>query len=304
MDIDCCKNVRISNCSVNSPWDDGICPKSSFALGYARITENVTITNCFVTGMYETGGMISGTYKLLTDESAPGRRLPYNGRIKCGTESNGGFRNITISNCVFERSRGFALQSMDGAQIEDITITNITMRNASNSPFFIRLGGRMRGPGGVPIGTIRRVRISNFTSHDAMTRNGCMIQGFPGHAVEDISLSDIYCHQIGGVPAFNGFPPEVDPKLPEPGSFPSQPAHGLFIRHAKNIETANLEFAVAAADSRPAVWMQDVQGADFFRLKIPTRSPAFDLHEVSGFRVFGTKTIRDVSHDEVISTTL
>jgi polygalacturonase len=35
MDIDCCQNVRVSNCTVNSPWDDGICPKSSFALGYA-----------------------------------------------------------------------------------------------------------------------------------------------------------------------------------------------------------------------------------------------------------------------------
>ncbi|HEV2499966.1 MAG TPA: glycosyl hydrolase family 28-related protein, partial [Terriglobia bacterium] len=36
MDIDCCHNVRVSNCTVNSPWDDGICPKSSYALGYAR----------------------------------------------------------------------------------------------------------------------------------------------------------------------------------------------------------------------------------------------------------------------------
>ena len=50
MDIDCCRNVRVSNCSVNSPWDDGICLKSSFALGYARATEMVTITNCLVGG--------------------------------------------------------------------------------------------------------------------------------------------------------------------------------------------------------------------------------------------------------------
>ncbi len=45
IDIDCCQNVRVSNCTVNSPWDDGICPKSSFALGYARPTRNVTIAN-------------------------------------------------------------------------------------------------------------------------------------------------------------------------------------------------------------------------------------------------------------------
>jgi polygalacturonase len=52
-DIDCCRNVRISNCTVNSPFDDGICLKSSFGLGYARATENVTITNCQVSGYDE-----------------------------------------------------------------------------------------------------------------------------------------------------------------------------------------------------------------------------------------------------------
>ncbi len=49
MDIDCCRNVRVSNCTVNSPWDDAICPKSSYASGSPRSTDNVTITNCFVT---------------------------------------------------------------------------------------------------------------------------------------------------------------------------------------------------------------------------------------------------------------
>lgn len=28
------------------------------------------------------------------------------GRIKFGTESNGGFKNITVSNCVFDRAIG------------------------------------------------------------------------------------------------------------------------------------------------------------------------------------------------------
>jgi len=98
IDIDCCQNVRVSNCTVNSPWDDGICPKSSFALGYARPTRNVTISNCWVTGYYELGSVLDGTFK----KFAPEAHVPRTGRIKCGTESNGGFINITISNCVFE----------------------------------------------------------------------------------------------------------------------------------------------------------------------------------------------------------
>ncbi|HEV2835224.1 MAG TPA: glycosyl hydrolase family 28-related protein, partial [Pyrinomonadaceae bacterium] len=62
IDIDACKNVRISNCTINSPFDDAICPKSSFALGYARATENVTITNCQVSG-YDEGTLLDGTFK-------------------------------------------------------------------------------------------------------------------------------------------------------------------------------------------------------------------------------------------------
>ncbi len=45
-DIDACRNVRMSNVSVNSPNDDAIVFKSSYALGFARATENVTLTNC------------------------------------------------------------------------------------------------------------------------------------------------------------------------------------------------------------------------------------------------------------------
>ncbi len=53
LDIDCCYNVRVSNCLVNSPYDDAICLKSTFALGYFRSTQNVAITNCQVSGYDE-----------------------------------------------------------------------------------------------------------------------------------------------------------------------------------------------------------------------------------------------------------
>ena len=122
IDIDCCQNVRVSNCTVNSPWDDGICPKSSYALGYARATRNLTITNCLVTGCYELGTVLDGTFK----KFAPDSRVPRTGRIKCGTESNGGFINVTISNCVFEGCQGYALETVDGALLEDFTQFRVT----------------------------------------------------------------------------------------------------------------------------------------------------------------------------------
>jgi len=120
----------------------------------------VTITNSLVSG-YDIGSLLEGTYKR-TVTAAPDRDGP-TGRIKIGTESEGDFRNITISNIVFDRSRGLALESVDGAHIEDIVVSNISMRQISNAPFFIRLGARMRAPEGVAIGSIRRIPSAMWT---------------------------------------------------------------------------------------------------------------------------------------------
>ena len=297
IDIDCCKNVRVSNCSVNSPWDDGICPKSSFALGYARATENVTITNCFVTGDYQLGTVLDGTWKRHTD---PGLHRLSTGRIKCGTESNGGFKNITISNCVFESCRGLALETVDGAICEDITFTGIAMRDLRQSPLFLRLGARLRGPAGTKVGTLKRIVMSNITSYGADTL--CTnISGMPGYMIEDLKISDVFFHQQGGADAelAKRQPPELEKAYPEPTMFGALPATGLFVRHVRNLEVSNLEVKTEAADARPAFWLMDVDGADFFRVKVPRNkpSPAFRLQNVNEFRVFGSKYLKDAVYD-------
>ena len=136
MDIDCCRNVHISCCSVNSPWDDAIVLKSSYALGHPRSTEMVTVSDCMVSGDYEEGTLLDGTFRRFD----PKRKLPSyedvwrTGRIKFGTESNGGFTNITITNCVFDGCHGLALESVDGAVLENVTISNLTMREALLGP--------------------------------------------------------------------------------------------------------------------------------------------------------------------------
>jgi polygalacturonase len=292
-DIDCCRNVRVSNCTVNSPWDDGICPKSSFALGYARSTENVTITNCHVTGVYQIGSVIDGTWKRLPTMPDRGGT----GRIKCGTESNGGFKNITISNCVFEECQGIALETVDGAVLEDITMTNITMRRLSSGPLFLRLGRRMRGPANTPVGTLRRVLISNISSFDGPLLPS-IIAGVAGHPVEDVKISDLFVQQTGGAGAdlLQRDVPLLEDKYPEPGMFGPLPATGFFIRQARNIEMSNVEVTVAKPDPRPAFWLQDVDGADFFRLRAP-KGDAFSLHGVSHFRSFGSAAIADQKFD-------
>src|SRR6266566_9199949 len=195
IDIDCCRHVRVSNCTVNSPFDDGICPKSSFALGFARATENVTITNCQVSG-YDEGTFLNGTYK--RDYNRYSANSGPTGRIKFGTESNGGFKNITIDNCVFDYCRGLALESVDGALLEDVTISNITMRDLANCPIFLRLGSRMRGPSGPQVGELRRVILSNIIVYNAEPKYASVISGIPGHEIEDVTLNHIRIYYKGG----------------------------------------------------------------------------------------------------------
>ena len=291
IDIDCCRNVMVSNCAVNSPWDDGICPKSSFALGYARATENLAITNCYVSGCWELGTLLDGSFKRNLDPAYS----PRNGRIKLGTESNGGFKNIAISNCVFDGCGGLALESVDGALLEDIAITNITMRDIQNCPFFLRLGARLRGPKpATQVGTLRRVLISNLTAYNSDSKQASIISGVPGFAIEDLKFSNIFLDHQGGGEAAKIAVPENEAGYPDPNRFGQTPSHGFFFRHVRNLEMSHVEVRPGKVDARPAFWLEDVKRCDLFAITAPP-NPAFALHGVSDFRLGWSRAGQDIA---------
>jgi polygalacturonase len=285
--------VRVSNLFINSPYDDGICLKSTFALGYARATENVTITNCQLSG-YDEGTLLDGTYKRSKN---PEYGYHPTGRIKFGTESNGGFKNITISNCVFDYCRGLALETVDGGLLEDVTITNITMRDIVNDPIFLRLGARMRGPEGVPVGKLRRIKISNIIVYNADQSYTCTIAGLPGHPIEDIHLSNIRIYYKGGGTKEQGAReiPENENKYPEPGMFGVAPVYGLFVRHAKDVKMNDVEFSFLEPDYRPGFMFDDVDGIDMRNVTVQhaVDSNAIVLKNVTNFNVLQSEGVKD-----------
>ena len=292
MDLDCCKNVHVSNCTVNSPWDDGICPKSSYALGYARATENVTITGCTVSGCYELGTVLDGSYKKFPGES----KVYRTGRIKCGTESNGGFKNIAISNCVFDGCSSLTLESEDGALCEDIVISNITMRDLVYGPLFFRLGGRLRGPKETTqVGTLRRVMVSNVVSYHSDAAVGCVLTGIPGHPIEDVKISNFYMEHQGGGSAEQArlVPAEKVESYPDPGVFGAMPAQGFFLRHVRNLEMSHVEIRPMAADARPSFVLVEVERADFLAVTAPTSPAAFALRSARDVRVQWCRAAQD-----------
>jgi polygalacturonase len=295
IDFDACKNVRVSNCTVNSPFDDGICPKSSFALGYARATENVTITNCQVSG-YDEGTLLDGTFK--RDYRAANGTFSPTGRIKFGTESNGGFKNITIDNCVFDYSRGLALESVDGALLEDVTISNITMRDISNCPIFLRLGSRMRGPSGPPVGELRRVKISNLVVYNAEPRYASLISGVPGHDIEDVTLQNIRIYYRGGGTKQQAAlqPPEKETDYPEPTMFGEIPAYGFFIRHVRGLEMNNVSVSYLKDDARAPFIINDGKSIELRNVKAAHAAgiPTFILSDIQTFSIHDSYPLDDL----------
>jgi polygalacturonase len=298
MDIDCCKNVRVSNCTVNSPWDDAIVPKASFALGYNRSVENLTITNCFVSGCYQLGTVLDGTWKKFTMEAD--HKVGGTGRIKLGTESNGGFKNITVSNCVFEGCQGLALETVDGALCEDITITNISMRDIISCPIYLRLGARLRGPKGTGdqstvVGTLQRVLISNINCYNSAARFGSNITGIPGYTVKDLKIADVYVQNVGGGTEADAkiVVPEKENAYPEPGMLGPLPAYGFYFRHVDRLEMSHVEVHPEAPDARPCIYTDDVHRADFFAITAPSSPPAFSFNNSTDIRVLMSRAAPD-----------
>ncbi|HVT74466.1 MAG TPA: glycosyl hydrolase family 28-related protein [Lacunisphaera sp.] len=299
IDFDCCQNVRVANCTINSPYDDGICPKASFGLGSLRPTENVTITNCQVSG-YDEGTLLDGTRqrKLM--------RVPGCGRIKLGTEANGGFRNITVANCVFDYCRGLALEEVDGGLMEDIAVSNLTMRDIGNAPIYVRLGARRRGPGDVAIGAARRIKIDNVVAHNVAAQSGILLVGEPGHPIEDLALTNIFIDFAGGgtrEQAAVEVPAAEKELYPEPGRLGTMPSWGLFARHVKNLALGRVELRVAQADLRPVIQLDHVADVTFDQLKCAPAAgiPTFVLKQVDGFAVHNSPGLPETNRPEPIA---
>src|SRR5205814_374238 len=125
---------------------------------------------------------------------------------------------------------------------------------------------------------------------NSASRISSIISGIPGHPIEDVKLSNIYVqHRGGGTKETAAIqPPEIETAYPEPGMFGPMPAHGFYVRHARNIEMLNIEIAALKEDARPVFVLDDVQGVSFSHIKIPAHAsgmPVFVLNKVEDFSV-------------------
>jgi len=252
IDLDACQRVEIRECAVNAPFDDGICLKSSWALGRAVALEDVSILNCSLSG-YDPGTWVDGTRRLTAfAQSADG---PVS-RIKLGTESAGGFRNVSVRDCRFDHTRGLAIESVDGGVLDHVVVDGLTMRHVTDAPIFIRLGSRMRRPRGpATVSALQHVTLAHINASDIRSRFPVIIAGLNGHAIQDVAMENVTLEFVGGglMPAPTTQPLMNDRMYPEPENFGDLPAWGMYVADVDGLRLDHVTLRTVAPDARHVI---------------------------------------------------
>jgi polygalacturonase len=273
IDPDCCRNVRISHCRIESR-DDAVAIKASFALGARRATEDVEVTACDLSTMH-------------------------NG-LKLGTESTGDFRRVVFSNCTITGRRhpwkghlscGVALETVDGGHLEDVRVSDVRMADV-RTPIFVRLGARGWAPPGVPASMLTNVSISNVVASGAIMASS--ITGIPRQPVSGISLANVRAVVTGRSTGYRA--PEDVPELPhtypDAYMFRDLPAYGFYCRHVRGLVLDGIDVGIERPDARSAVMLDDVRNASLqaIRAKSPAGAePLIHLRSVRGCVVRGVE---------------
>lgn len=240
LDPDGCTNVIVRNCFINAE-DDAMCIKGASGL----ISQNILIEN-------STFVSTCNAFKL-------------------GTDTQGDFKNILVRNCILggvpysmvsieghQASTGITVATVDGGDVSDIVLQNITI-NQARCPVFVRIGHRGRVIPGreKPLpGTLRRVLIENVKG-ESNFRQGSFISGISGYPVEDVCIRQYHVQMQGGgtaemasqaVPENVGGYPDAHKFLRE-----GLPSYGFYVRHARNVRFDQVSVTPVAKDLRPEV---------------------------------------------------
>lgn len=287
-DIDCCSNVRISNCSVNSQ-DDAICLKSTGA----RVCRNVVITNCVLSSN------CSG--------------------IRFGCEAIGGFEDVVISNVTLHDigATAIQLQVFDGGTLDRVTLSGITMCNVMQG-ILINVGHEVYTFGidesdlpakrGDAMGKIRNVILRDIQAEGigrclrhsvggqesaAESKIAGIISGMPESHLENITLDNVRLRYVGkGTAEDAASDLSAVPNGFNAGSMGMTPAYGLYCRNVDNLRMRDVEITVENEDVRPPAMIEQCAGVDLFSLRaaaFPAAPAALRLRNTTDVLLHGCR---------------
>jgi hypothetical protein len=270
----------VRNCSITGCGDDAIALKSDYALGRKIASANITVTDC----------------RLETAANA----------MQIGSETVGDIRDVSFSRISIARAgkAAIGLVSADGAIVENIRYSEITVRKGA-CPIFMLVASRLRsGEANRHIGAIRQVTISDLTSTDSkpprdVPVSPAIIVGKAESPIDKVTLQNVSVVSAGG-----GNKP-VKWTLPEPRGHPHKafayaPAAALFVSYARTLRLQNVQFSYERADARPSLVATNVDGLEMERLHAQKTGPeTLHLQRVNKLSLRDSAPLPDQSVEEL-----
>ena len=118
----------------------------------------------------------------------------------------------------------------------------------------------------------RNIFISNVIATGVEPNERHSNHRHPGQPIEGVRLDNIRLIFKGGGKKQSAahVPTELGTGYPEPGKIGMMPAYGVFARHVRDLELANIKVSFAANDFRPAMVCSDVNGLEIDNFKAQT----------------------------------
>jgi len=254
IDLDHSKNVRISNCYIES-GDDCICLKNRREYKEFGRCENITVTNC-----------------TMTSRSCA---------IKIGSENMDTIRQVVFNNCIIKKSnRGVGIQNRDEGVVSDVVFSNIIIEGhlfsdvwwGKAEPIYITAYRRANGnnkdanwrfPKGATTGRVGEVKNIFFANIKCTSENGVYVSGESNDKISNIVFDnvDVLIDKTttieGGV--YDRRPCAVD-------EFVKGSTSGFYFDAAKSITVRNC--SVQWGSNRPAYFSHTIESKNIDALQL------------------------------------
>ncbi len=237
IDVDHSKNVRISDCYIES-GDDCICLKNRREYEEFGPCENITVSNC-----------------TMTSRSCA---------VKIGSENMDRISHVVFNNCIIRAAnRGLGIQNRDEGTVSDVIFSNIIVDShlfsdvwwGKAEPIYITAYRRARGnhkdagwrfPKGATEGKVGAVYNIYFNNIKCTSENGVYVSGESADKVHDIYFDqvDLRINKITNIPGgvYDRRPCEVEGMIKGSTS-------GFYLDNASNITIRNS--SVVWGENRP-----------------------------------------------------